>query len=117
VLPGVLAVALLTVMFAGALNVVVDEYCKGALRTAVDEAAQAGADNGGSLSSCQSSAKRVMGGLLPGRFGSEVRITCSLQGHEVVATASGHLSSFVPPVPALPVSITGYSVLNPVPGQ
>ena len=86
-------------VFIGASNLVVDEYAKGALRTAVDEGAQAGAASGGSLSTCEAEAARVRASLLPGPFGDGVLVSCRLVADEVVAIANGYLPSLVPPVP------------------
>jgi hypothetical protein len=114
---GIVAIAILTLIFVGALNLVVDEYAKGAVRTAVDEAAQAGAASGGSLSVCQAEAAQVRGNLLPGPFGHGIRVTCSLEGDEVVATAVGYLPTLAPPVPRVRISVVGLSLLPAGPGQ
>jgi hypothetical protein len=108
---------MLLVVFVGGLNLVLDEYAKGALRAAVDEAAQAGAVLGGSLPACQAKADQVRANLLPGPFSGGVRLSCSIEGDEVVATATGRLPSFVPPVPSLSVSIAGTSLAEEPPPQ
>ncbi|HYA44540.1 MAG TPA: hypothetical protein VED59_02970, partial [Acidimicrobiales bacterium] len=112
VAPGVVAIAILLLIFVAGLNFVLDEYAKGALHTAVDEAAQAGATAGGSLAACQAMAAQVRADLLPGPFGSRITISCTLQANEVVASASGSLPSMVPPVPPLGVSVVGVSVIE-----
>lgn len=118
VIVGVVAIALLLVVFAGATNVVLDEYAKGALRTAVDEAAQAGAAGGGSSSVCEREAARVRDGLLRGDFGADVTLTCGVNANGLmVATASGRLPSLLPAVPGLHVAVTGTSVLEGQPQQ
>jgi len=96
---------------------VLDEYAKGSLRAAVEEAAQAGADAGGSLSACEAEAAEVRADLLHGPFGAGVRISCSLRGGDVVALASGDLPSLVPPVPSLQVSEVGFSQVQRAPAQ
>ena len=116
-MPGVVGIAVLTLLFIGGTNLVVDEYAKGALRTAVDEAAQAGAAAGGSLSACQAEAAQVRAGLLPGPFGAGISISCSVEGDEVVASATGYLPTLVPPVPRVHVSIEGLSLVSTAPGQ
>jgi hypothetical protein len=108
---------MLLVLFIGGLNLVLDEYAKGALRTAVDEAAQAGAVLGGSLGACEAKAAEVRDNLLPGPFVGDVQVSCSIEGDEVVATASGHLPSFVPPVPSLPVSLAAAALVEEAPPQ
>jgi len=105
------------VVFIGALNFVLDEYAKGAVRTAVDEAAQTGASAGGSLTACVAEASRVRASLLPGVFGSDVTINCSQVGDEVVVTAIGDLPSLLPPVPRVSVSMVGVSLITEAPAQ
>ncbi|MGC8626239.1 MAG: hypothetical protein ACP5VR_01575 [Acidimicrobiales bacterium] len=117
VVTGVLAIAFLLSLFVAGVNFVLDEYAKGALHAAVDEAAQAGASAGGSLGACQAEADRVRANLLPGPFGSRVTITCRMQGDLVVASASGALPSMVPVVPSLTVALTGISVVERAPVQ
>ena len=108
---GVLGIALLTLVFVGAMNLVVDEYAKGAIRTAVDEGAQAGAAAGGSVTVCRAEAAQVRRDLLPGPFGAGVVVTCGVQGDTVVAAAQGYLPTLVPPVPRVHVSIEGLSLV------
>jgi hypothetical protein len=117
VVPGALAIAILMVLLIGALNFVLDEYAKGAVRTAVDEAAQAGATAGGSPSACQAEAKQVEGNLLPGPFGGGVSVTCSEEGDEMVASAAGALPSLLPLVPTVHVSLIGLSIIAEAPTQ
>jgi hypothetical protein len=114
---GVVAIAILMVVFVGAANFVLDEYAKGALRTAVDEAAQTGATSGGSLSACLAEASQVRGDLLPGPFGAGVSVTCRVEGREMLASASGVLPSLVPEVPRVHVSVVGLSVIEEAPQQ
>lgn len=118
VVVGAAGIALLLVVFAGSVNLVLDEYAKGALRTAVDEAAQAGAVAGGSLQACQATARQVQAGLLHGSFGANVTITCQvLAGGLVRATANGELPSLLPAVPHVQVSVSGFSVAQGAPAQ
>ena len=115
---GVVAITLLLLLFAGATNIVLDEYAKGALRTAVDEAAQAGAAAGGSSLACEREAAQVRGALLRGDFGAGVSVTCGTNGDGLmVATASGSLPSLLPVVPAIRVAVSGFSVVQAPPAQ
>jgi hypothetical protein len=117
VVPGVVAIAILIVVLVAALNFILDEYAKGAIRTAVDEAAQAGATAGGSQSACQSEARQVRGNLLPGPFGNGISLTCTQDGEEMVASASGAFPSLLPLVPAVHVSLVGISIITEAPAQ
>jgi len=114
---GVVGIVFLLVLFIGALNVVVDEYAKGAVRTAVDEAAQAGATAGGSIASCESKAAEVRADLLPGPLGSGLVVNCLVQGDEMVASFVGTVRGLSPPVPPVGISVTGLSVIEEAPAQ
>jgi hypothetical protein len=109
----VLAMAITLIVFMVALNFIVDEYGKGAIRTAVDEAAQAGSLQGapgGPVAACQAKASQVMSGLLNGPFGRNVTITCGLNANgQVVATADGTLPAWLRLVPADPIHVVGSS--------
>ena len=73
------------VLLAQILNVVVFTYGKGTVRTALDEAARAGARDG--LAACEATADQVLGDLLGGALGADVQITCTDAGRRIVATA------------------------------
>lgn len=117
-----LAMALTLVVFMGAINLIVDEYGKGAVRTAVDEATRAGSLQGapgGPVAACQAKAAEVMSGLLSGPFGQHVTITCGLQGNQVIAVASGSLPGWLRVIPANPLRVVATAPLehNPTPSS
>jgi hypothetical protein len=114
---GVFAIGLLLVLFLGALSMVVEEYLKGALRAAVDEAAQAGATAGGSLISCELKGAQVSADLIPGPFERGVVINCRVQGNLMVASFAGDVHGLIAPVPPLHMSVLGFSVIEAVPAQ
>jgi hypothetical protein len=116
VVTGLVGIVLLLIVFVGALSVVFDEYAKGAVRTAVDEGALAGAVAGGSVSSCESKATQVRAALL-GPSGQGVTVNCRVQGDEMVASFVGMLRGFSPPVPPVHISVSGFSVIEEVPAQ
>ena len=98
----VIAMAITLIVFMAAINLIVDEYGKGAIRTAVDEAAQAGSLQsaaGGPIAACQAKAAQVMSGLLNGPFGHDITISCTVQAGQVVATASGNLPAWLTIIP------------------
>jgi hypothetical protein len=111
VLPGVLALLILIALVVGALNVVLDEYAKGALRSAVDEGAQAGATSG-SATLCAQTARQARRGLLPGPYASRTVITCRVAGAFMQASATAHLPSLLPMVPAVTVHLIGLSAME-----
>jgi hypothetical protein len=107
----VLAMAITLVVFMVAINLIVDEYGKGAIRTAVDEAAQAGSLQGapgGPIAACQAKASQVMSGLLNGPFGRDIAITCGINANgQLVATANGTLPAWLRLVPTDAVHVIG----------
>jgi hypothetical protein len=111
------AIAILMVVFIGGLNFVLDEYAKGAIHTAVDDAAEVGATAGGSLPACQAEARQVQRSLLPGPFGGGIAVTCTDNGDEMVASAGGALPSLLPLVPRVHISLIGVSIIAEAPSQ
>ena len=114
------AIAICLVVFFMAINLIVDSYGQGVLRTAVDEGAQTGALQGapgGALGACQAKEAEVMSGLLSGPFAKDVTLGCAVNGDEITATATGSLPGWLPPIPAVSVHVLGTSVLeaNPTP--
>ena len=89
----VLASGFVLLLLAQILNVVVFTYAKGTVRTALDEAARAGARDG--LPACESTADQVVGELLGGSLGADVEIHCSDAGRTVVATAVVHFDGWL----------------------
>jgi hypothetical protein len=105
------------IVFIGGLNFVLDEYAKGAIHAAVDDAAEVGATAGGSLPACEAEARQVQGSLLPGPFGGGIAVTSSDHGDEMVALAGGALPSLLPLVPRLHISLIGVSIIAEAPRQ
>lgn len=90
----VLATGVVLVLVVQILNVVVFSYGKGTVRTALDEAARAGATNN-SVAVCEATADQVMDELLGGSLGAEVDITCSDTGIAIVASADVHFDAWL----------------------
>jgi len=114
---GVFAIGLLLVLLLGALGMVVEEYAKGAVRAAVDEAAQAGATAGGSLVSCEMKGAQVTTDLLPGPLRPGGAIDCRVEGNMMVASFVGDVHGLIAPVPALHLAVLGFSVIEVGPAQ
>lgn len=113
-----LTMVLTLAVFMAAINLIVDQYAKGVMRTAVDEAARAGSLQGapgGPLAACNGKASEVMASLLNGPFGRGIRIQCGLQGGQVVAVASGSLPGWLRVVPADAVRVVGTAPLEASP--
>jgi len=110
-------VILLGVVLMGA-NLVIDQYGQGVVRTAVDEGAQTGSvqgDPASAVAACQAKESEVMSGLLSGGFGRDLRLSCQIEGSDVVAEASGTLPGWLPPVPAVHVQELGVETLETPP--
>jgi Flp pilus assembly protein TadG len=90
----VLATGFVLLLLAQIINVIVFSYGKGTVRTALDEAARAGARSD-SVAVCQATADQVMSDLMGGALGAEVSITCSDSGRQIVATASVHFEGWL----------------------
>lgn len=112
-----MAVGVLMTVVLAALSFSTDEYAKGVIRTAVDEAAQAGATAGGSATVCKQEGELVMQNLLRGTLGSQVSIRCSVMGPEMMAAAQGGLVTLLPGGPHLNVRIVGMAPLPVRPVQ
>jgi hypothetical protein len=113
----VIGIVVLLGLFIGAVCMVVEEYAKGAVRTAVDEAAQAGATAGGSVSSCVDKWGQVIGNLLPGPLGQGLMVDCRTQGNEMVASVVGEVHGLIFPVPPLHMAVFGFAVVEQGPAQ
>jgi hypothetical protein len=75
------------------LNVVVFTYGKGSVRTALDEAARAGARQG--LDACRTTGEHVLHDLLGGSMANGVSISCNDTGRSIVATATVHFDGWM----------------------
>lgn len=99
----VLAVALALVLMVGLTNLVLVQYARGVVRTALDDAARAGArvlvSPEHALAVCRSTAEQVHADLLPGTLGDGVEVDCASNGAEVRATATAVYPSWLPGVP------------------
>jgi len=95
----VAATALSLLVFVGMANFVVDLYARGAVRSAVDEAARAGATIDASAADCTRRAHDVLAALLGGRTGRSVRVSCREVGGAMRARADVALPGWLPVVP------------------
>lgn len=94
----VAATALSLVVFVGLANFIVDLYARGVARSAVDEAARAGAPVDASASDCAARAQDVLVNLLGGAMGRAVGITCEERDGKVHARATVRLAGWLPGV-------------------
>ena len=114
----VLMIAFAMLFLMMILNLVAIQYGLGALQTAVDEAARTGSVLDGSIGQCVSQGNRALrgdSGLLSGRMGEGVTVTCAIAGNQMVATASGSFDWWVQGLPDFDFNVDGRSVLEPAP--
>jgi hypothetical protein len=103
----VVATALSLLVFVALANFVVDLYARGAVRSAVDEGARAGAALDTSAADCEQRARDVLGSLLAGAAGRSVRVSCADAGRVMEAHARVTLASWIPGVPAWSFTVVG----------
>jgi hypothetical protein len=94
----VAATALSLVVFVMMANFIVDLYARGVVRSAVDEAARAGAPVDASSAECVQRANEVVGNLLGGAMGRSVLVTCTEDADAVRARAVVTLPGWLPGV-------------------
>ncbi|MDP9073258.1 MAG: hypothetical protein M3N98_03610 [Actinomycetota bacterium] len=95
-----------------ATNFIVDQYTRGVIRNAVDEAARAGAQQGAAANACQARANQVLTNLLNGPLGKNVTISCATNGTASTADATATLPGWLPIVPAWTFTVHGRSHLE-----
>jgi hypothetical protein len=97
----VAATAFSLIVFVMMANFIVFLYARGVVRAAVDEGARAGSRFGATTAECDSRARDVLGDLLAGRLGSDVRVRCESTNEDEIhasahVTVHGWLPGFVP---------------------
>ncbi len=103
----VVAAGLALVFFVVLSNLVVMQYGRGVLRSALDEGARAGALSGAGPAECHSRVTGVLGDLLSGPLFSDLEWSCSRDGGWMVASATGTLAGWFPLVPDVPLRLEG----------
>jgi hypothetical protein len=109
-----LASALSLVLFLAFANVVVVQYGRGAMRSALDQGARAGAISG-SPSDCEVRAGDVIGQLLGGRMSDGMTIVCAVSGDVMVARGYGVFETWTPLAPDFAVTLVSEAALEPWP--
>ena len=100
-----LASGLGLLLFLALANLVVVEYGRGALRSALDQGARVGSVNS-SVEECQRRIGQVLDQLLGGRMGDSVVTDCVIGPVSVTASGRGVFSSWTPLTPDFVVEIT-----------
>lgn len=93
-----LASVLGLLMFLALANLVVVQYGRGAVRSALEQGARVGAVTG-SVGECEDRVDRVLGQLLGGRMGEGVAPACVIGAGVVTVRAVGRFTSWTPFTP------------------
>ena len=97
------ASALVLLFFVLVANLVVVQYGRGAVRSALEQGARIGTVRG--PASCVDATSGVLADLLGGEMGRDLTVDCARDGRDVVATASGSFRSWTPFSPDFTVEI------------
>ena len=109
-----LASGLALILFLALANLVVVQYGRGALRSALDQGARVGAISS-SVARCEQRIDEVLGQLLGGTMGDEVATTCVLGPTTVSATGTARFSSWTPLTPDFEFELTALAATETAP--
>lgn len=107
----VLASALSLVLFVALANLVVVQYGRGAIRSALEQGARAGSIGG--VAACAYTTGEVIADLLGGRMSDDLVLSCEAIGGAVVATASARFEAWTPFMPDYELTMTSGAVAEP----
>lgn len=107
----VLASALAMVLFLALANLVVVQYGRGALRSAVEQGARAGSVGG--VGVCEMRAGEVISDLIGGRMSDGAVVSCHIDGTDIIATGSVIFDSWTPLTPDFEFTTSARSVGEP----
>lgn len=107
----VLASGLALILFLALANLVVVQYGRGAVRSALEQGARAGSTAG--VAACENTAQQVIADLLGGRMSDGLAIGCNLSGGTMVASASVTFDSWTPLTPDFGFTLTSSAVVEP----
>jgi len=107
----VLAAALALLLFVTLANLVVVQYGRGALRSALEQGARAGSVAG--VTACERTASGVIEDLLGGAMSEGLLIRCADDGSGVMASGTVTFRSWTPLTPDFPISLSSRAVSEP----
>ena len=90
----VVATGFVLILLTGIIQVIIFQYGKGTVRSALDEAARAAARAPNSVETCQTRASNVLDDLLGGDMGRGVQVTCTDAGDRIVVSAVVHFDGW-----------------------
>lgn len=107
-----LAGALSLVLFLAFANLIVVQYGRGAIRSALDQGARVGAITG-AVSGCEERVAAVLEQILGGEMGEAAEIRCEVIGDLVVAEGNAVFPSWTPFTSDFVVELTAQATLEP----
>jgi len=107
----VLAGALAMVMFVTLANLVVVQYGRGAIRSALEQGARAGSVGGPSV--CHETASIVVSDLLGGAMSDGLTISCEAAAGAVIARAEANFQAWVPLMPSFHILLESRATEEP----
>jgi len=99
------------IMFLALANVVVVQYGRGALRSALDQGARVAAVTG-SVAGCEARVGEVLDQLLGGTMGDGVIAGCEISGGLAIASGTAVFPSWTPLSPDFQISMNASAVLE-----
>lgn len=109
-----LAAALALVFFLALANLVVIQYGRGAIKSALDQGVRAGAISADPRD-CEGKALDVVGQLLGGRMSDDFVVVCSATGRLMMARGSAVFESWTPLAPDIEVRLVSQALVEPSP--
>lgn len=110
----VVAAALALLLFIAMANLVVVQYGRGAIRSALEQGARAGSV-ARSTEACEATIRDVVDQLLGGRMSDGLTMACTVNGVSMAASASAVFESWTFLTPDFEVSISTEAYLEPEP--
>ena len=107
-----LAGALSLILFLVFANLIVVQYGRGAIRSALDQGARVGAVTG-ALDGCEQRVEAVLSQILGGEMGESAEVECTIDGDLVVAHGSAIFPSWTPFTSDFVVDLSAQATLEP----
>lgn len=100
-----LGLSLLMLAFVGLANFLVYQYGRGALRTAVEQAARSGSRASADVADCEQRGHEAIDAVLGGSMGDDATLSCSESGDAVTASATATFEGWIEIVPDWTVTV------------
>ncbi len=107
----VLAAAMALILFLALANLVVVQYGRGAIRSALEQGARSASISGDAIE-CERKALDVIGQLLGGRMSERIELSCAVGPDQVVAVARAVFESWTVLTPDFEVALEARATLE-----